>query len=31
VVVGEDEPVPVDLPVDDEQRAMLQELVDRVC
>ena len=31
VVVGEDEPVPVDLPVDDAQRAMLQRLVDRVC
>lgn len=31
VVVGEREAVPVDLPVDDGQRAMLQELVDRVC
>ena len=31
VVVGEDEPVPVDLPVDDAQRATLQQLVDRVC
>jgi hypothetical protein len=24
-------PVPVDLPVDDAQKAMLQDLVDRVC
>jgi hypothetical protein len=31
VVVGERAGVPVDLPVDDGQRAMLQELVDRVC
>lgn len=31
VVVGEDDGVPVDLPVDDGQRAALQALVDRVC
>ena len=31
VVVGEADGVPVDLPVDDEQRAALQALVDRVC
>jgi hypothetical protein len=31
VVVGERDGVPVDLPVDDAQRAALQGLVDRVC
>ena len=30
-LVGEQDGVPVDLPVDDMQRAALQDLVDRVC